>query len=555
MGLTTLFLNNSLGVSLFFHNRTHNKKEFLKKLVPMVIVPIALIPAFFMYLSLMTALYIGLEIVDQASSFLTIGYIATSVLIIVFGIMYIFSEFYFSKNMEELIPLPITPRNIIISKFASILIFEYAFAALVFLPVVVIYGIGQGMGLGYAFLSMIVFLTLPLLPLSLEAALIMIIMRFSAIRGRQDVFQVVFIALGVSLILGVQFWFGTQMGSSGEMDFQALINRLLADNQGLLNSIGYFFPTSFLVAWSLNKITLMSVVWVLCLLTITIFSFGLMVFVGEKFYFSSLIGTKISRKGKKLTGIQRERTLGKKSHGAMAIFVMDLRLLLRTPVYFFNNVSIVIIAPLCIIVSLSFLQLTPENFDAVRSFYRELPMVVNFMLIGFFVFFGATSATTATTFSREGRASWQTRIIPVSARDQIIGRTASAVFVQSLVILFTLICVYYYLPLTPATVLLTVIMGSVGTLPILLFGLFIDMNRPLLDWDNPQKAVKNNMNVIITLFLGMGYVGLLMAISGALGYFVNQWLAYGLFITISLILTLVIYKTLNKNLEKRFLDF
>jgi len=182
-------------------------------------------------------------------------------------------------------------------------------------------------------------------------------------------------------------------------------------------------------------------------------------------------------------------------------------------------------------------------------------MVVNFMLIGFFVFFGATSATTATSFSREGRASWLTRIIPVSPSDQIMGRTASALVVQSLGVVFTLIGVYYYLPLTLISIILTVILGMMGTLPILLFGLLIDMNRPLLEWDNPQKAVKNNMNVVITLFVGMGYVGLLIAISAALGYFVNQWLGYGFFISISTVLSLVFYKIINKNMEKWLLTF
>lgn len=555
INLTKLFLNDSLGFSLFFYNKDHNKKEFSKQLLVMVVVPVALIPAFFMYISLMTALYAGLRIINQTSVFLTIGYIIASLLIIVFGVMYILSEFYFSKNIEELIPLPITPRKIIISKFVSILVLEYVFAAFIFIPVLIIYGIGQGLGLSYVVLAFVVFLTLPLLPLALETALIMTVMRSSSIRGRQDIVQIIFIIIGIALIIGIQFWFGAQMGSSGEIDFQTLLNSLLTNNERLLNMIGYFVPTSLLVAWGLNEITLMSVVWVLCLAGITALSAGLMVFIGERFFITSLITGKTSKKGKKLTGTERQKSLGKKSHGAMAIFAMDFRLLLRTPIFLFNNVSVVIIAPLCILISLSFAHLAPEDFDLVRTFYEQMPMVVNFMLIGFFVFFGATSATTATTFSREGRASWLTRIIPASPRDQIIGRTASALVVQSLGILFTLVGVYYYLPLTLTSMFLSVFLGVIGTLPILLFGLMIDMNRPLLDWDNPQKAVKNNMNVIITLFGGMAYVSLLIVLSAALGYFVNQWLGYGVFTMISGVLTLLLYKSINKNLEEALLAF
>ncbi|MBP8032013.1 MAG: hypothetical protein KAY70_05905 [Acetobacterium sp.] len=52
VNLTKLFINESLGLSLFFYNQKFNKKEFYKQLFTLIIVPVALIPAFFMYVSL-----------------------------------------------------------------------------------------------------------------------------------------------------------------------------------------------------------------------------------------------------------------------------------------------------------------------------------------------------------------------------------------------------------------------------------------------------------------------------------------------------------------------
>ena len=234
---------------------------------------------------------------------------------------------------------------------------------------------------------------------------------------------------------------------------------------------------------------------------------------------------------------------------------MDLRLLLRTPVYFFNNVSVVIIAPLCIWISFAFIDMPPEDLQGIQNFFREMPTLVNFLLIAFFIFFGGTSATTATTFSREGKASWLTRMIPVTPRDQILGRTGVAILIQSLGIVFTIIAVQWSFPLTLSALLLTIILGVLGSLPILLFGLFMDMNRPLLNWDNPQKAVKNNMNVVITLFVGMAYTGLLIGICGLLGYFVSPLLGYGLFTLISIIISVIFYKVINNRLEGEFLNF
>ncbi len=555
VNLTKLFINESLGLSLFFYNQKFNKKEFYKQLFTLIIVPVALIPAFFMYVSLMSATYFGLTMINQSSVFLSIGYIMATVLIIVFGVMYILSEFYFSDNIEELIPLPISPRKLIVAKFLSILVFEYLFAAFIFGPILIIYGIGQGMGLLYLLLSFLVFLTIPVLPLALMTALIMLVMQSASLKGRKDMLQIVFVFIGLAVIFGVQFWFTSQLGNGDEVDFQLLMKTILTNNEGLLNTIGYMMPSSFLMAWALNKITLMSFVWVAALLGITLLSGILMVAIGERVYLKSIVSGQIIKKGKQLSGAQRSKALAKKSHGAMAVFAMDLRLLMRTPVYFFNNVSVVIIAPLCIFLSISFIEIPPEDLQGMQEFFREMPLLINYLLIAFFIFFGGTSATTASTFSREGKASWLTRMVPVTARDQILGRTGVAILIQSLGIVFTIIAVQLIVPLPLSTLLLTIVLGTLGSLPILLFGLFMDMNRPLLNWDNPQKAIKNNMNVVITLFVGMAYAGLLIGLSGLLGYFINPIIGYGIFALISTILSFVFYKVINRRLEAEFLNF
>lgn len=555
ISLTKLFINESLGLSLFFYNQKFNKKEYYKQLFTLIIVPVALIPAFFMYISLMTAIYMGLVMIDQTSVFLSIGYIMATVLIIVFGIMYILSEFYFSDNIEELIPLPISPRKLILAKFLSILVFEYIFAAFIFGPILIIYGVGQGMGLLYVLLSFLVFATIPVLPLSLMTALIMLIMQSASLKGRKDMLQIVFVFLGIAVIFGVQIWFTSQLGNGDEVDFQILMNTLLTNNEGFLNTIGYTIPTSFLMAWALNKITLVSFAWVGALLGITLLSGALMVAIGERVYIKSIVSGKIQKKGKRLSSVERNKALVKKSHGAMAVFTMDLRLLLRTPIYFFNNVSVVIIAPLCLLISFAFIDIPPEDLQGIQDFFRGMPLLINFLLIGFFIFFGGTSATTATTFSREGKASWLTRMIPVSSRDQIIGRTGVAMLVQSLGIVFTILAIQFFFPLTLSTLIVTITLGMLGSLPILLFGLFLDMNRPLLNWDNPQKAVKNNMNVIITLFVGMAYTGLIILICGLIGYFLNPWLGYGVFTLVSGIVSFIFYQVINKRLENQLLNF
>lgn len=129
----------------------------------------------------------------------------------------------------------------------------------------------------------LVFLTIPVLPLSLMTALIMLLMQSASLKGRKDMLQMVFVFVGVVIVIfAVQFWFTSQLGSSDEVDFQLLMNTILTNNESFLNIVGYLMPSSFLMAWGLNKITMMSFVWVGTLLGITLLAGALMVAIGER---------------------------------------------------------------------------------------------------------------------------------------------------------------------------------------------------------------------------------------------------------------------------------
>lgn len=552
--LTKLLINESWGMSQFLYNRKHNKKAFLKQVGLILLVSIALLPSFVLYLSLMMALYAGLRYLDQVSVFLTLGFMVTTSVIIVFGIMQIISEFYFSKNVEELLPLPLSAEKIILSKFAAVLFPNYIFTALAFIPVLVIYGIGQGLGLLYGFLSAVVFICLPIIPLALVTAIIMLVMKGSA-RGRKDVIQMVFSFILVIAIFAFQFGFTAQVSGLEDVEFQNFINQLLLNNETLFNTIAYYMPVTFLVALALNQITVMSFVGTLLLLIFTFLAVVLLLLTGKKFYLRSLVSGSHLGKRKKLSK-ERQKQLFKRENPAwLSVFLMDFKIITQTPIFLFNNVSVVIILPLIFILTLSVSGISSEELTAISSFYQEKPDVVNYILIVFFAFFATSSATTATTFSREGKASWLTRTIPVSAKDQIIGRILTGFLIQGMGMVLTLLAVIYYLPLNLTTIFISITLGYLIAVPILLFALLMDMNRPLLKWDNPQKAVKNNLNVIITLLAGTFFVGIVGGISFLMGYFIYEWLGYLSFIVLNTFIGSLLYHSINQRLEKKLIEF
>ncbi len=50
--------------------------------------------------------------------------------------------------------------------------------------------------------------------------------------------------------------------------------------------------------------------------------------------------------------------------------------------------------------------------------------------------------------------------------------------------------------------ILVVILGLLASLPAIVACLLIDLIRPYLNWDNPQKSIKQNINVVLAMFVG-----------------------------------------------------
>ena len=137
-----------------------------------------------------------LKPMGQETALLTLAILAGQFLILVFGLFYVLSAFYFSRDLEFLVALPARPFEVIAAKFGVILVNEYLTAALVVIPAFVVYGVMAGKPFGYWPLAALVFLLLPVIPLALSGLLVMAMMRLVNVSRKKD-----FLILAGSLTL------------------------------------------------------------------------------------------------------------------------------------------------------------------------------------------------------------------------------------------------------------------------------------------------------------------------------------------------------------------
>ena len=87
------------------------------------------------------------------------------------------------------------------------------------------------------------------------------------------------------------------------------------------------------------------------------------------------------------------------------------------------------------------------------------------------------------------------------------------------------------------------IVGSVGIIFTSFIGIFVDLNFPKLQWDTEQKAVKQNLNVIISMVICIAIAALTVFVIMKFG--MSKWIAFAFIAVTYGILDVVLYYLLG----------
>ncbi len=455
----------------------------------------------------------------QQYALLTLGFLAGQLFILLFGLFYVISAFYFSKDVEMLIPLPVRPFQVMMSKFGIILVNEYLTVAFLVLPVLIYFGILSRAGMLYWFEAALIYLFLPVIPLAFVSLLIIVLMRFVNLGKKKDALIVVGSIFLIVLGMSLQFWLNR---SSGEVPDSQAVVKFFASPDSLLNQIGSRFPPSIWATKALARGFSVSGLLHLLLFAGT----SLLLLVGmvagaEVLFYRGLVGLGESgrRRSISLADISRQVSSGR--HPVRAVLAREWRLMNRTPIFLLNGVLTVVIIPVVILLMATAGSSQSDLTVLIKLINSAQILGVVLASAGFMAICGTLNGTSSSTFSREGSQFWISKVIPASAREQVTAKfihsyiiallgiaAASAVLLLQFHIRFALFAAALALALCASFVLTAV-------------GMAIDLARPLLDWTNPQKAIKQNLNVLLAILadiailtilaflcIGMGKLGL-----------------------------------------------
>lgn len=495
--LTVLNLKNTFGLSVM---RDRIRKR--DKIWQPVLIALALLYSFgvlaFMFSKLADALVMTGMQFGQPEIVFTLTIVAIQLVVLIMGLFLVISTFYFSNDLSILVPMPLKPSHIFASKLATVMINEYLTAALFFAPTVIAYTRFAGGNVMYWLALIIIFLLLPLLPLTISSLLALGLMKVINRRHR-DTLMVIGSLLLVALSLGLNFFIQANVG-----DNPAALEELLTSRYGLIESIGSRFPGS---VWATKAIALAGSAagWLNLglFVAITAAAFLLLLAVSEKLFFAGLIGgDEVVRKSKRLSQSQWEAKTSQRGVFS-TLFWREWKLFLRTPIFALNGFLGALIMPVALIMPLM-AQGGSELSQMLGALQTEPGSTIAALAIAaMIIMLGALNTIASTSISREGKLFYISKMIPVPAETQARAKLTHA-FVGAVISAIPITLAYAFIVKPNLLDLVAaVLIGLTGSLLGLAVGLYIDMRWPRLYWTNPQHAVKNNFNAIIPMFLEM----------------------------------------------------
>ena len=281
--LTKVFLKNS-----FQNTQTASNKKSSKVgntiLYLFVFIYLGAIIGFFSY-----NIISGLVQIHQESVFLGLFFLIVAAFIAFQGIFSCINVFYFSKDIEFVLPLPVSAKEILISKFNAILITEYMMELIIGVVPLIIYGILTSAGILYYITAAIFLLIFPILPLLLVSIIVTIIMSFAKLTKKRDTFQLIATIIVIVIAVAVS----TATSNTEEVTDEQMIQSIMQAN-GMVTMVEDYFIT---LRPAINALTSTSavtaIIETLKVVAVTALSYIVFILIGQKLYFKGAIGNLI----------------------------------------------------------------------------------------------------------------------------------------------------------------------------------------------------------------------------------------------------------------------
>ena len=446
--------------------------------------------------------------INQPAVFLNIAFVAMLGFCIIQSVISSLNILFFSKDLDFLLPLPITPNKIIISKLNCLIISQYMMSALIVLPGIIIYGYLLKLEYYYYIIAILNLLAFPIIPVAIVSGLVTLVMRFTRIIKNRDFVQYLTILVTLFLIIAVQSLSGTSGTSSQEDIAQSLL-----ETNGLIEKFsGGLINIKLIMNSIINYNSLEGVLNLLLLIFSSSVIYYVVSYLISKIYVKTIISLS-TVKTKKVKNIDLANDLSS-SWIPLSYIKKEFKLLIRTPIFFMQCVLPPIIFPIIIGVP-AIIGVQDSGVD-MEMFLKDFGIVINtnFGLICSLVsivFMYIFNYTSVTAISRDGENAVFMKYIPLDLKKQIFYKMFPGVLLNSIpAIYIMLLGIIFIENIKLKTIIYIFIITTFINILNNLITILIDLKHPKLKWITEYAVVKQNINMIFVFILVAIEIGIII---------------------------------------------
>jgi ABC-2 type transport system permease protein len=366
-------------------------------------------------------------------------------------------------------------------------------------------------GVGFWVNTALVYAALPIIPLAVVSVLVVAMMRFINVSRKKDILILVGSIVLIAASLAFQVGLGRSRGPQADMQ---AVTAFFTSPDSLLNRVGSKFPPSI---WATKAVaggfSVEGLANLALFLGISLAFFAGIVVMSEKLFYRGLVGLgETTGKKRRLTRDEMSRRVSSGRRAGAAVFAREWRLMNRTPIFLLNGVLVVVIVPVIFVLMATMgsgkgggggdggsdLTAILKTMTSANPLYAILAAAL------FMTICGSLNGTSSSTFSREGAQFWISRVIPVAPREQAAAKFLHSYMIAMLGVVTASAVAAIILHLKAVHLAAAAGLALVAGVLLTAVGMIIDLARPLLDWTNPQKAIKQNLNVLLAMLADIG---------------------------------------------------
>ena len=473
-------------------NKSRSKAGTAAYLVLFVGIMVGLLGGMFTYLSLSICTALITANMDWLY-FVIMGLLA--VLLGVFGSVFnTYSCLYLSKDNDLLLSLPIPINVIMTSRLLTVYLMGLMYSLVVILPAVIVYWVTASVSVGVIFGGLLLMLLISVFVLTLSCALGWVVAKISLKLKNKSFITVV---ISLAFIAAYYFFY---------FKAQTLIQDLLANAAAYGEKIkGSAYPL-----YLFGRVGSGDAFAMLIVSAVILALFGLMwVLISRSFL-------KIATSSGNTAKREYKETAVKQKSIAAALLAKEFGRFTSSPNYMLNCGLGILLLP---IAGVMLLWQGGTVISVLNQVFGERAGCIPVLLCGAVCMLASMNDMAAPSVSLEGKSLWLMQSLPITPWQVLRGKLSMQLILTGIPVLFCTVCIAFIYPFTPVELLLTVLVPMLYVLFSALFGLFLGVKMPNLNWTSEITPIKQSAPVTFALFSGFGYTALL-----CVGFmFLNGW--------------------------------